>query len=544
MKNLLRNIFILLLGAFLVSSGWAPFNFILGPMIGLIPLLYLEEKWANNKVSKGVVWLYAYLFFASWNFLTIWWVQNASWIGVIASVLVNSIFYASIFTLFSFVKKHLKSRMGFLSLLVFWIAWEYVELLDWDLSWPWMTLGFSLANHQWAIQWYEYTGSLGGSLWLLVSNILIWSVIKVYSTDKYAFKNRVRGGAIVVFLPVIVSILIYINYEEPTEKAEFVLVQPNIDPYSEKFNDGMTTFQQLSIMMKLADEVITKKTKFILFPETAIPTVIWDQEIDFYAELQLLKTWNSKDKAGLITGTNFGEIIEINDKNNIPSDVKLNAYTNQYYRRYNSALFIDKNEIQEVYHKSRLVIGVERIPSYFVFLQRYLKNLDDDTNAAEFNPNNGIQKERTVFKDQSGTVAVAPIICYESIFGEYVNDYVLKGANVLGVITNDAWWGDTPGYKQHFSYSILRAIETRRSVVRSANTGWSGFINTRGDIISKSKYWEPTAMVNEVPLNSEITFYVKHGDFLGRLAVPLSLLLLANAYIRRTKNKTALGRIS
>jgi apolipoprotein N-acyltransferase len=543
-KNLFRNIFILLLGAFLVSSGWAPFNFILGPMIGLIPLLYLEEKWANNKVSKGVVWLYAYLFFASWNFLTIWWVQNASWVGVIASVLVNSIFYASIFTLFSFVKKHLKSRMGFLSLLVFWIAWEYVELIDWDLSWPWMTLGFSLANHQWAIQWYEYTGSLGGSLWLLVSNILIWSVVKVYRTDKYAFKNRVRGGAIVVFLPVIVSILIYINYEEPTEKAEFVLVQPNIDPYSEKFNDGMTTFQQLSIMMKLADEVTTKKTKFILFPETAIPTVIWDKEIDFYAELQLLKTWNSKDKAGLITGTNFGEIIEINDKNNIPSDVKLNAYTNQYYRRYNSALFIDKNEIQEVYHKSRLVIGVERIPSYFVFLQRYLKNLDDDTNAAEFNPNNGIQKERTVFKDQSGTVAIAPIICYESIFGEYVNDYVLKGANVLGVITNDAWWGDTPGYKQHFSYSILRAIETRRSVVRSANTGWSGFINTRGDVISKSKYWEPTAMVNEVPLNSEITFYVKHGDFLGRLAIPLSLLLLANAYIRMTKDKTALGRIS
>jgi apolipoprotein N-acyltransferase len=127
---------------------------------------------------------------------------------------------------------------------------------------------------------------------------------------------------------------------------------------------------------------------------------------------------------------------------------------------------------------------------------------------------------------------VAPLICYESVFGEYVTEFVKKGADMLFVITNDGWWGDSPGHKQHLEFSKLRAIETRRSVARSANTGISGFINQRGDIIEQSKYWEQTALRNTIKTNDKLTFYVRFGDYLYKIAVFMTALLVALTIVK------------
>ena len=127
-------------------------------------------------------------------------------------------------------------------------------------------------------------------------------------------------------------------------------------------------------------------------------------------------------------------------------------------------------------------------------------------------------------KSESG-VAVAPVICYESIFGEYVSEYVNNGAHFIGIITNDGWWGNTQGHKQHFQYARLRAIEQRKSVARSANTGTSGFINQRGDVLQENAYWVQDALVQKIKINAIQTFYAKHGDFIGFFALILSPLL-------------------
>jgi len=119
---------------------------------------------------------------------------------------------------------------------------------------------------------------------------------------------------------------------------------------------------------------------------------------------------------------------------------------------------------------------------------------------------------------------VAPVICYESAYGEFVSHSVRNGANMIFVITNDGWWGNTPGYRQHFLFSRLRAIETRRSVARSANTGISGFINQRGDVSQATKYWVPAAIRQTINANDVLTFYVKHGDYLARISVIGALL--------------------
>ena len=132
---------------------------------------------------------------------------------------------------------------------------------------------------------------------------------------------------------------------------------------------------------------------------------------------------------------------------------------------------------------------------------------------------------------------VAPVICYESVFGEYVTDYVKKGANFIGIITNDSWWGDTPGYQQHWSFARLRAIETRRSVARSANTGTSGFINQRGDELQKSEYLTLDCLRQKIKCNEKITFYVKYGDVIGKIGLGLAIMILLNLIVRKLIHK-------
>ena len=144
------------------------------------------------------------------------------------------------------------------------------------------------------------------------------------------------------------------------------------------------------------------------------------------------------------------------------------------------------------------------------------------------------QEERHVFEVNQKLI-IAPIICYESVFGEFVTGYVNNGATVLGIITSDAWWENTQGHKQHFSYAKIRAIETRRSVARSANTGISGFISPLGTVLKKSKYNERTSLKSSVPISRKMTFYVKHGDYIARIAYFFILFIGIFAVIKHKR---------
>jgi apolipoprotein N-acyltransferase len=129
------------------------------------------------------------------------------------------------------------------------------------------------------------------------------------------------------------------------------------------------------------------------------------------------------------------------------------------------------------------------------------------------------------------------VICYESVFGEYVTEYIKKGSNLIFVITNDGWWGDTPGHRQHFTFSRLRAIETRRSIARSANTGISAFIDQRGDAFQVTRYWEPDVIRQTINANDKMTFYVRYGDYIGRLSSFVAIVLVLIAMSFRLKRK-------
>ena len=145
----------------------------------------------------------------------------------------------------------------------------------------------------------------------------------------------------------------------------------------------------------------------------------------------------------------------------------------------------------------------------------------------------GFQSTRTVFSSTDSEVKFAPVICYESVYGEYVTEYVKNGANVISVITNDGWWGNSPGHIQHLKLSKLRAIENRRWVVRSANTGISCFISPQGVVSQATEYWVPASIAGTVELNNEFTFYTRFGDYIGRIAMYLAFMLIIYSWLIR-----------
>ena len=548
----IKQIGLLILGAVLMASSFAPFDFLPGAMIGLVPLLLLEDEISKNKTwRKWRVFGCAYLFFAAFNFFTIWWVKNASWIGVIASVVVNSFFFALLTTLYSSVKSRLSFKAGLIAFPAFFLGWEYIEFQDWDLSWPWLTIGHAFGNWPKLIQWFSYSGVLGGSLWLLIINIYVFLIVKSWREKEeqfLRFKKAVQL-ALVVLVPSIISILQYYTYDEKGFEQDIVVLQPNMEPYSDNFMDSqgeeypsLSPISHVRKFTKIADNVMDDSVDWLLMHETALPKTETNFSLHYSPSVQVLKKWRDYKypKTSILTGLAFQEYKTDEElKKNIvfPATYK-RTYDGRYYEYFNSSVLINgEHDTLPQYHKSRLVIGVERIPSYFVYFQQYLTDFDSDPSAVIYNPNNSIQSEREVFYGLQDSSVVAPVICYESVFGEYVTDYVKKGANFIGIITNNSWWGDTPGYQQHWSFARLRAIETRRSIARSANTGTSGFINQRGDELQKSEYLTLDCLRQKIKCNEKITFYVKYGDVIGKIGLGLSIMILLNLIVRKLIHK-------
>jgi apolipoprotein N-acyltransferase len=213
------------------------------------------------------------------------------------------------------------------------------------------------------------------------------------------------------------------------------------------------------------------------------------------------------------------------------------------YTFYNSALglgSVDSTEPHNInpwpalYHKSKLVIGVEKLPYPMVFnaIARWI-SVDLGGMTGQL----GTQAERTplmmgwISKDPVAQgrseripLKVAPMICYESIFGAYCGGFVNNGANLLAVMTNDGWWGETDGHRQHLAYARLRCIEQRRSMIRSANTGISALIDHRGEFVDTLGWGRRGVVQGRLQLRNEPTLYAKYGDVLGRLSCVFTVL--------------------
>lgn len=495
--------------------------------VAWVPLLLLENTISEKNYKSRKVFTHAYLTFFLYNLITTWWIYFASGGGAAMAVFANSLLMATVFYLFHLTKKYVGKKEGYLSLFIFWIAFEYMHF-HWELSYPWLNLGNTFARVPWLVQWYSFSGILGGSLWILVVNVLIFRLYLKIRINKINWRSQIPlmiFTSISLFVPAIISILQYSTYSEKSNPMEIVVVQPNIDPYNEKFTAGLNG--QINKITKLADSIITDKTDLVMAPETALSYEFDEDQFNNYPFSALLDSATARWDCDLLIGASTVRAFE---KRN--SDAS-RPFTDGpgFWESYNTSLLLNPDGEAKFIHKSKLVLGVEKIP--FISMIPFLEEFSIDQGGASGTL--GIEKEPQVLKTKNGIIA--PIICYESIYGEFVAQQVRKGAEIIAIITNDGWWSETPGYKQHMSFARLRAIENRRSVARSANTGTSGFINQRGDIIDASEWWTPTALKASINKNRELTVYSQYGDFIGRSFAFVSALLLLFTFVRRFKKK-------
>ena len=530
----MKHLLLALATGLLLAIGWPTYGFPVLLFVAFIPLLYVAHDIKEHKTLKHKGWRLfsvSYLAFFIWNFITTNWLQYADMFGACFAILVNSLLMAFLILIYQAVAKRTTINKSLIFLITLWICFEKLHL-GWEFSWPWLNLGNAFSDHPKWIQWYEFTGTFGGTLWIWLVNVILFKAILNFfqTSEKRILKRAALQTIALICIPIAISIVRYYTYTPEPNTIEAVVLQPNIDPYSEKYNS--TNKEVGELLQGLAEESITDETNLLVTPETVlaenygVDLPSFNKSSEFFQAKSFLYNYPNLN---YLLGLQFYQK-HTNKADILPTSNQYNE--NLWLDYYNSAAFINSNKEPLIYHKSKLVVGVENFP-----YQSVLKPLIGDAmlDLGGTVAMKTTQKERSAFLLKNTEYKVAPVICYESVYGEFVTGYVREGANILAIMTNDAWWGDTQGHKQHLSLARLRAIETRRAIARSANTGISAFISPRGELLQTLAYNTQGSLKAEIPVNTNLTFYVKAGDYIARISMFIALGLLIITFFRRER---------
>ncbi len=522
----MKNILLAISTGLLLAISWPTYGFPLFSFFGFVPLLIVEHNIRANKYHKSQVLGLAFLSLFIWNMITTWWIYNSTPFGMWFAEFVNTLLMALVFLIYHLVARKVNFNIGVIFLACIWMSFEYLHL-QWQFSWPWLNLGNVFSSYTSWIQWYEYTGTFGGSLWVWIVNIGVFKSVLLYREQKeksILIRSAIRNGLIII-IPIIISFVILKTYKEDGKDVEVVILQPNINPYTEKYN---TTDDRVGeLLTTLTTSEISPETRFIIAPETVFTDNNRLKKFPYsIAKNTALSILNQYPNANFLSGISLIDVFRDTSKVRKQTNIHKSGV---FYDDYNSAFLVRSDGTDELYHKSKLVVGVENFPYQSVFKPIVGDAMIDLGGTVA---KKTTQPDREVFfsKDSLGA---APIICYESVYGEFVTGYVRNNADFLAIITNDAWWGNTQGHKQHLDYAKLRAIETRRSIARSANTGISAIIDQTGNIISRLDYEKQGVLKGFLKTNDDITFYVKAGDYIARISIFLFITILLLAITKR-----------
>jgi apolipoprotein N-acyltransferase len=531
-----QPLFLSLLSGVLFFLAWPTLSFSVAVFFAFIPLFIIEQQQYSRAKYFGLIYLALFV----WNVTTTWWIWNSTIIGAVMAILANSLLMSIPWMGFTYINKKLGTAWAYPSFIIFWMSFEYIHLQDWGLSWPWLTLGNVFASRVEWVQWYEYTGTSGGTLWILLVNVLVY---KTFLSANFSWK-RIAVVSTALTFPIVLSLFFIDIKDEKESKSNFnapivypwfidpknvnvVVVQPNIDPYI-KIETG--TFEaQLQQLIRLSESKIDSNTTLLIWPETALYSPNGFDEANLSSNFflnPLFAFLKRHPQLQLFTGIESYRVF--NEKiSNVARPIE---GTTNFYEVYNSSVLLDSTGAKQFYHKSMLVPGVETLPKFLLFLGPVFEKFGGTTGGY------ATQKERTPVKTNY-SFALAPAICYESIYGEYISKYIAQGANLITIITNDGWWGNTQGHKQHQLYARIRAIETRTWVARSANTGISCFINPAGEVIDAQPWGKEAAIKQHMGAASSKTFFVEYGDLLSKAALLLSAFVLLMALYKRVMKK-------
>ncbi len=492
-------------GALLIT-GFQPLDYSLITWFALVPLLTaVRDKNARAALFLGT--LAGLVYFLG----TIYWVSHSMYVygnlPAAASFLILLLLclYLALYTgvfalLFNFLSK--RSRVpALLSVPVLWVALEYIRTYALT-GFPWALLGYSQYRLLPLIQIADITGVYGVSFLVASLNGAVFDVLfyRVKRQDGMRLSAGWPFAACSILYAVAVTMAFFYGTEKLREsgsgqKVRVAIVQGNIEQdkkWDVKFQrEVIDTYKRLTIRAaKTAPEII-------VWPETALPFI-------FGYNKALTDEFVSFQK-GLGTYLLFGSVIA----KNIGADKSMMS---------NSAVLLSpEGNIVSIYDKIHLVPYGEYVPlrRFFPFIEKLTAGTGDFLAG----------KAPIVMK--TPYAKIGNLICYEIIFPGLVRKFAERGADLLVTITNDAWFGRTSAPYQHFAMAVFRAIENRAPVVRAANTGISGFIDSRGRIIRKSDIFVEAVLTEDIARGGNRSLYTRYGDIFAYSCIIISVLLLA-----------------
>ncbi len=485
-----------------------PFDLYPLAWFALLPLLVaIYEK--NLKVSfllGSLAGLVSFLGTIYWVFHSVYFYGN---IPVVLSLLIVLLLctYLGLYTgLFSMSFTFFLKGSRFPALFIIPVLWVTLELIRTYAftGFPWSSLGYSQYKFLPIIQISDITGVYGVSFLVAGLNGLLFDVAVLWprrSSRMPLFAPGLMTIGIIIYILIIIISLIYgswrMNSEEGGHKIKVSIIQGNIEQmkkWDKRFRkEVIDTYKRLSL------KALDDSPDIIVWPESALPFV--------YGYEPSLTERFLKFQKRLGNYLLFGSVVVKDMKNGRPL-------------LSNSAILLSpEGKVISIYDKIHLVPYGEYVPlrRFFPFIDKLVVGIGDFVAGKEY------VVMKTPFAE------IGNLICYEIIFPGLVRKFVNRGANVLVTITNDAWFGRTSAPYQHFSMAVFRAVENRVPVIRAANTGISGFIDTRGEIKKKSDIFTETILTEELfAATSEKSFYTRYGDLFAFLCIISTILLIAN----------------
>jgi len=508
---------------FFYTMAWTPMSQAYLIFIAFLPIFILIDRFVVSKHSSKKVLLILFSIFFLTGIILNFWISNAHWGGTLLAAFVHCFLLLIPFLFYyRFTKKGYR-KQGLLAFILSAVCLEYAQNF-WDLAWPWFNTGNSLSVYPKLIQWYQYTGAIGGSLWILLITLFIYNILFIKNS-----KTTIAIYIIVIITPFFLPINTT-DSDTSSNSLKVLIYQPNLDAYSEKFKTNLT--DQIKHLTPKISQLNPLETTLIVCPETFIHRSIDEVKVNNNPYINLIQSALVSDKHYVITGANSRK--QINPETEIEKG-SIRHRNGIYYKVFNSAVLFNKNKTINIYNKSKLVAGAETTPfsSILTPILGSLFNIE----LGGISGNLGKSDFPKVLKTES--FSFSPIICFESAFGDYTAEFSELGSDFITIITNDDWWGNTSGHKHHFELAKIRAIENQKYVVRSANTGISGIIKPNGQVVQSMPYKSGGFIEETIELHPKNTYYTQNKHLIGKLCtfvLAMLLLQMETLFIRTKQN--------
>jgi apolipoprotein N-acyltransferase len=403
-------------------------------------------------------------------------------------------------------------RYGYIFQAVIWVAYEYIKSKGF-LGYTYGIIGYSQYPFLPFIRISSIFGVWGVSLLVIYPSAVIGNALKKGAKGAAAFLKDHRVDLLVYAGVFIAAVLFGIASKADlgdSKKWRVALIQHNVDPWKHDYEDA------LNILIDLSRKAAEQGPEIVVWSETAfVPAVDYHTKYrrnrETYELVLRLKEFLAAQDVPYVIGNDDGVLKRVGREERID---------------YNAALLFEGGEITERYWKTHLVPFTENFPFEKRFPRIYKLLVEADTHFWEKGT------EYTVF--HAGGVAFSTPICFEDTFGYLSREFIRNGAEVIVNLTNDSWSYSTAAMMQHMSMAVFRAVENRRSVVRSTNGGITCIIDPNGRITARIPPFTEGFLVDEaVVYNEGTTAYTAWGDWFGFIMMISGFCILAAGGLTR-----------